>query len=127
MKKIEHIAEWKNYNNYAIDRIIDEDYTRIMLIDVGKRPNGIISIIKYPTQSSCFSSPLLNQENLIRCSNYYGITPEDRLLDGSLGYMCTAVQRHLKPAASVRIGLDERYFQQLKQGLPDDCLLLPYN
>lgn len=126
MKKIEHVAEWENLYNYAIDKITDDDYTRILLINADKRPNGIISIIKYPTRSY-FSSPLLNWENLIRCSNYYGIPPEDRLLDGSLGYMCTAVQRHLKPAASVRIKPDDELIQQLRQDLPDDCLLLPYN
>ncbi len=125
MKKIERIAQWENGCKYCIDQIENEDITRILLLNADQHPNGVISLIEYPTMDT-YSSSLLNWENLIRCSNYYGLPPEEIRLDGSLGYMSVAVQQHLKPASTIRMTIDDPHIKQLKMDLPDDCVLLKY-
>ena len=125
MKRIKHIAQWENGFKYCIDQVENEDITRILLLNVDRHSNGVISLIEYPTRDT-YSSSLLNWENLIRCSNYYGLPPEEIRSDGSLGYMSVAVQEHLKPASTIRITIDDPHIKQLKMDLPDDCVLLKY-
>ena len=126
MKKTEHLAEWKNYYHYGVDKIICDDTTHILLLRYDRHPNGVISVIEYPTIGENTSFPLMNWENLFRCSNYYGISPEETDFYNNPAYMSIAVQKHMKPAATLRYDNDSQLIKQIQLALPDDCSLIPY-
>ena len=125
--KIYSVARWENnFCNYGIDIIERDDVSRVLFLNTDKKPYGVISVIEYPSNRSNFSSSLLNWENLIRCSNYYGTPPEERDYLNQPGYMSLAVQKHLKPAATLRFNLNDPFIEQIKLELPDDCLIMKY-
>ena len=126
MKKINTVARWKNIFNYEINMIEENDISHVIIRNKDKHPYGIISVIDYPSNIKSVSSPLLNWENLIRCSNYYGISPEEIDENNQPGYMSLAVQKHLKPAATLRYNIDSPFIKNLEVSLPDDCLILKY-
>ena len=126
MKKVNTIAHWRRISNYEIDIIEEGDTSHVILLNNDKHPYGIITVIDYPSYINSFSSPLLNWENLIRCSNYYGLPPEEVDENGQPGYMSLAVQQHLKPAATLRYNIDDPLIKCLKQNLPDDCSIMRY-
>ena len=126
MKKINTVARWKNIFNYEINMIEENDISHVIIRNKDKHPYGIISVIDYPSNIKSVSSPLLNWENLIRCSNYYGISPEEIDENNQPGYMSLAVQKHLKPAATLRYNIDNPFIRNLEVSLPDDCLILKY-
>ena len=68
----------------------------------------------------------MNWDNLIRCSNYFGIPPEEFCPDGSYGYEAYAVQRGIKPATTFRYRTSSPEVKHLIENLPRDCIVLPY-
>lgn len=127
MKTTYTVARWKNISNYYEIRIIEsKDVTRMILLNIDKHPYGIITVIEYPSNIKSISSPLLNWENLIRCSNYYGIAPEELDENNQPGYMALAVQQYKKPAATLRYNINNPFIKNLELKMPHDCLMMKY-
>ena len=126
MNKIVPLASWENNSKYQIDKITDNDHISIIFRSIDKHPYGVISIIRFPEKQGLDSLQMMNWENLIRCSNYYGYPPEETRVDGSLGYMAEAVQKGLKPAATFRRSFNDQIVKELISTLPKDCLIVPF-
>ena len=131
MKTIDTLSTWRNYNHkYQIDKIEDDEKTIIIFKCVDKHPYGVLDIVEYKTLSTGYSSRWLNWDNIVRCSNYFEYSPEEEIFDDmtpiSRGYLCEAVQKGLKPAATVRKDIENKRVKDLFSDLPSSCLILPY-
>lgn len=98
---------------------------RILFIRTDLSPYGVISVFEYPNIDIKFESRLLNWDNLIRCSNYYGYTPEELTYDNKIGYMGSAVFEGKKPAATFRYPIHDRYTKEMINKASDDILVVP--
>lgn len=126
MKTIKQIAQWDiDGTFYQIDKITEEKQVHIVLRDLKKHPYGVVSVIHFPNVAEFDDLPMMNWENFFRCSNKYGLPPEETS-NGNLGYMATAVQNDLKPAATIRCETNSPIVQNLKKTLPESCMVVPY-
>ena len=125
MKQVEILSKWRNVRDYQIDRIQDENGFCVVFRQVDRHPHGVVAVIRYQNVGKTCCSPMMNWNNLIRCSNYYVYPPEEDNFDEP-GYMSYAVQKGLKPAATFRCPFDSDKVRQLRTELPSSCLALPY-
>ncbi len=78
------------------------------------KPDKVVSEIKYRDIGREYQSDFLNWENLVFCSNNYGVTP-------FYDYMHNAVQIGKKTAATVYLQPGSQEARQLIRNLPKDC------
>lgn len=122
MKAIEVLSnayDDSNFEQYQIERIIDEDLDicKVILKNLRKTPYGVLAVITYRNIEESLVSPLLSWDNLFFCSNCYIVAPNNE-------YMNTAVQEGKKTAATAYV--DYNGFKKLCTTLPVGCHAIPY-
>lgn len=119
MKQIYKISTRKyEYYSYQIDKVIEGRECSIIVRNLDRSPYGVCAVIKYNDVGKTINSPLVNWDNLVFCSNHYGVSPNAE-------YMNNAVQRGTKTTATAYVALCE--YQKLVKELPANCHAVPYN
>ena len=100
---------------WTIRKEIVEDFVAISVVKqaIGK-PDDVVCEVKYRDIGHEYQSAFLSWENLIFCSNNYGVAP-------FYDYMHTAVQIGKKTAATVYLASDSQKAKQLIASLPKEC------
>lgn len=66
---------------YEIDKIIENDDITVVLRNLDKSPYGVCSFFKYKNVGYAITSDLLSWQNVIFCSNYYGVPSPSRIYE----------------------------------------------
>ncbi len=113
----EVLARREDYygRQWIIQKEATEGFVTISVIKCGKsKPDEVVSAVRYRDIGYEYKSSLLDWENLIFCSNNYGVAP---IYD----YMHKAVQIGKKTAATVYLAPDSQEAKQLIASLPKEC------
>lgn len=129
MKYIETLASWYNSYPYQIDRITYDSNVNVVLRNLSKHPYGVVCYFSYEKVDYKLDCPMMRWENVIRCSNYCLAAEEKRCTDTGVyvpGYMLSAVQNGLKPAATIRFEYESEESQSIINQLPQNCVGMRY-